>query len=335
MLNKRQKEAVMEVRRHLVEAASKENLPIKMSMGRVTADQLLSHVRLFRNHWEALESHSGVLQLSLATAQTLSHPDLSLWDTCLGFERLLLQTLGDSDLSAVLKQILPLVKGGAGGVERSGAEWGMDELLVLLVYVYSVAREAGPGVGPQEEGVELELMGALTQRLSQQTPPSPLMMRLTKCVSGGELSMQTAHVCVERLFHTLRGLSHTRSLLKHLPSTYSPGDAVHQATYRPFLKTVLEEILHPDRRECPDIEHMSGGLTDLLKTGFSMFMKVSRPHPSDHAPLLLFLVGGVTPSEVRLIRETVSAQKPGTQPLLPTPPCWAGVTAPLCFQLGG
>ncbi|KAG5849698.1 hypothetical protein ANANG_G00074500 [Anguilla anguilla] len=101
------------------------------------------------------------------------------------------------------------------------------------------------------------------------------------------------------------------------PPTAPPlGLGLHQATYRPLLKLVLEEIFHPDRRDCPDIEHMSAGLTDLLKTGFSMFMKVSRPHPSDHAPLLLFLVGGVTPSELRLVRETVSAHKPSTQVLV-------------------
>lgn len=55
-----------------------------------------------------------------------------------------------------------------------------------------------------------------------------------------------------------------------------------QASYRPFLRQLLEEVFHPDRPECPDVEHMSGGLTDLLKTGFSMFMKVSR-HPPSHA----------------------------------------------------
>lgn len=53
-----------------------------------------------------------------------------------------------------------------------------------------------------------------------------------------------------------------------------------QASYRPFLRQLLEEVFHPDRPECPDVEHMSGGLTDLLKTGFSMFMKVSRHLPS-------------------------------------------------------
>ncbi|MEQ2188623.1 Sec1 domain-containing protein 2, partial [Goodea atripinnis] len=50
------------------------------------------------------------------------------------------------------------------------------------------------------------------------------------------------------------------------------------ATYRPFLQQILEEVFHPDRAECPDIEHMSGGLTDLLKTGFSMFVKVRHCH---------------------------------------------------------
>ncbi|KAJ8333241.1 hypothetical protein SKAU_G00421370 [Synaphobranchus kaupii] len=128
--------------------------------------------------------------------------------------------------------------------------------------------------------------------------------------------METAHATVDRVFRTLRALGHARSHLKHLRSTYSPGDGVHQAMYRPLLKVVLEEIFHPDRLDCPDIEHMSAGLTDLLKTGFSMFMKVSRPHPSDHAPLLLFLVGGVTPSELRLVRETVSAHKPSSQVLV-------------------
>ncbi|KAI4878247.1 hypothetical protein NFI96_000440 [Prochilodus magdalenae] len=93
---------------------------------------------------------------------------------------------------------------------------------------------------------------------------------------------------------------------------YYPGDA----TYRPFLKQVLEEIFNPNRPECPDIEHTSGGLTDLLKTGFSMFMKVNRPHPSDHPLLFLVLVGGVTPSELRLIREVVSSHKAGTQVLV-------------------
>ncbi|KAJ7986499.1 hypothetical protein DPEC_G00340510 [Dallia pectoralis] len=332
MLVSKQKEAVMEVRRQLVEAASKENLPIKMSLGRVTAEQLCSYVRLFRNNWEAMESHCGVLQLSLATAQTLHHPTLPRWDACLAFEKALLEALGDCDFAGVLKLLLPKMKplrtpgdqlpeSGSSLGFRAEDECGPDELLVLLVYLYSLAAEAKPAddedeAGEDVEKMERDLIEALTLVISREAELSPLMQKLTGCSSSVELTMERAHTAVEGVFETLRELSHARDHLKHFKSVYAASDGVHQALYRPFLRQVLEQIFHPDRTDCPDMEHMSGGLTDLLKTGFSMFMKVSRPHPSDHALLLLFLVGGVTPSELRLIREVVSAHKPGTQVLV-------------------
>lgn len=319
MLVAKQKEAVMEVRRQLVEAASKENLPIKMSLGRVTAEQLCSYVQLFRDSWGALESHSGVLQLGLAAAQALRHPALPRWDACLAFERLLLQALGDSDLAEVLKQLLPLIKSSESGTGSDSGELSVDDLLVLLVYVYSVAKEACPGGADEEkhvEKVENELIGALTLRLTRQTTLSPLLQEITEVSGPEELTVEHAHSVLENVFERLRGVSHARDHLKNFSSVYTPSDGAHQATYRPLIKQVLEEIFHPDRRECPDIEHMSGGLTDLLKTGFSMFMKVTRPHPSDHPLLFLFLVGGVTPSELRLIREVVSTYKSSPQVLV-------------------
>lgn len=326
MLTSKHKESVMEVRRQLVEAASKEKLPIKMSMGRVTPEQLCSYVQLFRSRWGALESHCGVLQLGLATSQTLRHPGLPRWDACLAFERLLLQALGDSDFPAVLRQLLPLMKPRGGEDSASSGsrlgedECGPDELILLLVYLYSLADEAQPGDQDTEEEelekLERELIGALTLVITRETELSPLLQKLTGCANPEELTTERAHSAVEKMFETLRGLSHARDNLKQLRSVYTASDGVHQATYRPFLRQILEEVFHPDRLECPDIEHMSGGLTDLLKTGFSMFMKVTRPHPSDNPLLFLFLVGGVTPSELRLIKEIVTTHKPGTQVLV-------------------
>ncbi|CAG10979.1 unnamed protein product, partial [Tetraodon nigroviridis] len=136
------------------------------------------------------------------------------------------------------------------------------------------------------------------------------------CDTPEQLSMERAHAAVEMIFQTLQGLSQTRDHLKQLRSVYTASDGVHQATYRPFLRQVVEEVFHPDRPDCPDIEYMSGGLTDLLKTGFSMFMKVTRPHPGDNPLLIVFLVGGVTASELRLIKEAVSTHKPGSQVLV-------------------
>jgi hypothetical protein len=50
LVHSKQKEAVMEVNKQLVEAAMKENLPLRMSgkPGRITADQLESHIKLFK-----------------------------------------------------------------------------------------------------------------------------------------------------------------------------------------------------------------------------------------------------------------------------------------------
>lgn len=329
MLTSKHKEAVMEVRRALVETASKEELPIKMSMGRVTPEQLCSYVQLFRSSQGALESHCGVLQLVLATAQTLRHPGLPRLDACLAFERLLLQALGDSDFPSVLRQLLPLMKPRGGEEEeeegsaapsRSGEdECGPDELILLLVYLYSLAEEAQPAGEEEEEELEKlerELIGALTLVVTREAELSPLLQKLTGCASPEELTMERAHSAVGDMFETLRGLSRTREHLKQLRSVYTASDGVHQASYRPFLRQILEEVFHPDRPDCPDIEHTSGGLADLLKTGFSMFMKVSRPHPGDSPLLLLFLVGGVTPSELRLVREVVATHRPGAQVLV-------------------
>ncbi|XP_061681801.1 sec1 family domain-containing protein 2 [Syngnathoides biaculeatus] len=325
VLTGKHKEGVMEVRRQLVEAAGKENLPIKMSMGRVTPEQLCSYARLFRGEAGALESHCGVLQLGLATAQTLRHPLLPRWDACLAFERLLLQALGDSDFHAVLSQMLPLTKprgsqDGGGGFAQD--ECGPDELILLLVYLYSLADEAQPpareDVRPEEEleKLERELIGALTLAITREATLSPMMQKLTGCTQAEELSTERVHSAMERAFETLRGLRHARDHLKQLRRVYTASDGVHQATYRPFLRQLLQEVFHPDRHECLDIEHMSAGLTDLLKTGFSMFMKVSRPHPSDNPLVFLFLVGGVTPSELRLVKETLATLKPESQVLI-------------------
>jgi hypothetical protein len=55
----------------------------------------------------------------------------------------------------------------------------------------------------------------------------------------------------------------------------------------------------PTAGDCPDIEHHSSGmLKDLLKSSFSYFMgsSVAKPKPSDAQFILIFVVGGVTPS---------------------------------------
>ncbi|NWR29967.1 SCFD2 protein, partial [Tachuris rubrigastra] len=141
------------------------------------------------------------------------------------------------------------------------------------------------------------------------------------CDSSLNLTSQKATDAVDSIFQSLRDIARVRMNMKQFNSIHNPGSNTHQASgsfffpasYKPLLKQVVEEICNPDRLDPVDIEHMSSGLTDLLKTGFSMFMKVNRPHPGDHPLLIIFMVGGVSVSEVKMVKDLVATRKPGTQ----------------------
>ncbi|XP_069600581.1 sec1 family domain-containing protein 2 isoform X2 [Ranitomeya imitator] len=269
MLTMKQKEAVMEVRRHLVDAASREKLPIKMSMGRVTTEQLKSHALVFKQSKQALENHCGLLQLALAAVQALKHPECSKWDTLLAFERLVLQNTGRSELPAVLNQLYPRIKSHN---ERREDDYSIEDMLVLLVYMYSVTGEVM--INNELEVAESQVRKVLIQCLCDEPDLSPLLQKITGCESSSELTLEESTAVVDKVFASLRDLTRIRSHLKLFSSVHVPGSNIQQASYKPLLKQIVEEIFHPDHAEPTDIEHMSSGLTDLLKTGFSMFMKV-------------------------------------------------------------
>ncbi|XP_070804949.1 sec1 family domain-containing protein 2 [Pituophis catenifer annectens] len=308
LMNLKQKEGLMEVRRHLVEAASRENLPIKMSMGRVTPEQLHSYIQLFKKKFDALENHCGLLQIALAVVQTLKDPRNAKWDNFLAFERLFVQNIGESTLFNALKQLLPIIKPSSN---RTDDDYTPQELLLLLVYIYSIVGEVKTGKELNE--AESQVKEAFVQAICDEPELSPLLQKIVGCESSTKVTFQKATAAVNEIFKSLRDVTRARTHMKQFNSVHSPGSHSQQASYKPLMKQVVEEIYNPDRPDPVDIEHMSSGLTDLLKTGFSMFMKVSRPHPSDHPILVIFMIGGVTVSEVRMMKDLVAAHKPGVE----------------------
>uniref|UniRef100_A0A674JEF9 Sec1 family domain containing 2 n=1 Tax=Terrapene triunguis TaxID=2587831 RepID=A0A674JEF9_9SAUR len=274
----------------------------------VTPEQLSSYFKLFKNNSKALRNHCGLLQLVLATIQALKHPQNAKWDSFLAFERLLLQNIGESEIPSVLNQLLPMIKSHN---ERTANDYTSEDFLVLLVYTYSVVGEIK--AGKELDKAEGEVKRALVQTFCDEPELSSLLQKITGCESSLQLTFQKATVAVDNIFKSLRDVTRARMHMKQFNSVYVPGSNTCQATYKPLLKQVVEEIFSSDRPDPVDIEHLSAGLTDLLKTGFSMFMKVSRPHPSDHPLLIFYMVGGVTVSEVRMVRDLISAHKPGIQ----------------------
>ncbi|KFO26467.1 Sec1 family domain-containing protein 2 [Fukomys damarensis] len=142
---------------------------------------------------------------------------------------------------------------------------------------------------------------------------SPSAEVQARCDSATKLTFHKSKIAVDELFSSLWDIAGARSLMKEFKSVYVPGNHTHQASYKPLLKQIVEDIFNLEKPDPVDIEHMSSGLTDLLKTGFSRFMKVSRPHPGDHPLLMLFVMGGITVSEAKLVKDLAASLKPGTQ----------------------
>ncbi|XP_072262961.1 sec1 family domain-containing protein 2-like [Pyxicephalus adspersus] len=218
------------------------------------------------------------------------------------------RSTGKSELPAVLNQLYPMIKPYN---ERNDVDYDIEDILVLLIYIYSVTGDIQHN--NELEIMEREVRKCLIQCLCDEPKLSPLLQNITGCESSPELTLDKSTAAVDKIFGCLRDLTKVRAHLKLFSSVHVPGSHIQQASYKPLLRQVIEEIFHPDRAEPLDIEHMSSGLTDLLKTGFSMFMKVSRPHPGDSPLLILFVNGGITVSEVRMVKDLVATLKPGVQ----------------------
>ncbi|XP_078456980.1 sec1 family domain-containing protein 2 [Lampetra planeri] len=313
MLYSKQKEAVMEVRRQVVERAGQAGHVLKMAMGKVTGEQLESYVCAFPRD---AGGHAALLQLVLATAQTLEHPAGARRDALLASEKLLLQILKEGDFPRVLGQLRARIKPRD---ERKEGDLQPADILQLLLFVYSLIGSSAPG-GRDQEREEAELQEALGQVLAEQGCLADTWRDFAGAgQDGGAATPSQAER--ERLaasvLEALRGVARARHALKRFSSIYDPGEGAHQpAAYRPLLKQILDEIFAAEQPDSSDIEHMASGLTDLLKTGISMFMKVSRPRPADHPLVVIFVVGGVTPAEIKLVRDSVTAMKVTQQVLV-------------------
>jgi len=69
-----------------------------------------------------------------------------------------------------------------------------------------------------------------------------------------------------------------------------------------LLDDLFQEVAGRTAPDNADVEYKSGGLKDLLKSGFSLFVNVRKPRPSDNPAVLIYVCGGIRPDEVGSVR---------------------------------
>lgn len=303
----KQKEALMDVNRQLVEAAATCNLPLslKSKPTKVTADQLLSTLDLFKGNYSNISTHLDAIQVAMATSQCLSCHKMHHYDELISVEKGLLQNLCDPDAPSVLTQLLHILW------KKDSKEYkyvySLDDVLCLLVYLYSVS---GPAILEQEDE-ETQLQTALLERIMEEKRNLPPLMK--SIIGEGMTERAIMSDILEDMWEKLLAVATAREHLQQFRSVMDPGSAVSPATQNSLMKQVVAAIFDPDKADLVDIKMISSGVKDMLKSGFGLFRTVAKPRPSDHPLVILFIVGGVTSTEVKQIRDTVNSYKPDTQ----------------------
>lgn len=310
LISSKQKEALMDVNRQLVEAASTCNLPLSLKgkPTKVTADQLQSTLDLFKGDYSNISAHLDAIQVAMATSQALSSPMVHHYDELISVEKGLLQNLSDPDAPGVLTQLLHILW------KKDSKEYkyvySLDDVLVLLVYIYSVS---GPAILEQEDE-ETQLQTALLERIMEEKGSLPPLIK--SIIGEGVTERSIMSDILDDMWEKLVAVATAREHLQQFRSVMDPGSAVTPATQNSLVKQMVAAIFDSDKADLVDIKMMSSGMKDMLKSGFGLFRTVAKPRPSDHPLMILFIVGGVTSTEVKQIRDAVNSYKPDTQVLV-------------------
>ncbi|XP_053380994.1 sec1 family domain-containing protein 2-like isoform X2 [Mercenaria mercenaria] len=305
LITGKNKEALMEVNRQLIEAASACGLPISLTgkPTRISAEQLNSTLTLFRGRYKEISKHLDWLQVSMATYQTLSNPTMHHCDDMISVEKGLLQSLADPDGPGALSQALQMLQ------RKTEDKWtySVDDMLCILVYVYSLGGTSLLSQIDEETALQEMLLDRIFEEKSELPP-------LIRSIVGEVITDRSiVSDILEDLWEKLSAIAVSREHLSQFKSVIDPGSAVSPASQNSLLKQLVAAILDPDKQELVDIEFKSSGLRDKLKSGFGLFRGVSKPRPSDHPLMILFVIGGVNCTEVKQIKDLVNQYKPGTQ----------------------
>lgn len=303
------KEAMMEINRLLMDAIGKELLGSKMPVqaGKVGVKQLEMNVGLFKGQTKSIRKHCGLLQLLLATIQMMKNSaSVARLDSLLAMEKGLLQCLGDDEENqSPTVQILQILKRDLQ-LPLSERTYSVTDILLLLAFVYSLSQDHCDVTSKDEA----ELKSALTSVFAECS--EEIVQQL-----GADSKYGLDYgLMVDDVLSKLRSLAQSRDGLKQYRNIYEPGSLSSQANLQPILKQIVEDIVDPNRPELVDVVHKAFGFGEMLKSGFGLFRTVSKPRPSDHSLLIVFVIGGVTTTEVRQIRDIVSAAKSNIQVLV-------------------
>lgn len=299
IVNCKQKECMMELNRLIVEAALKQGVRLDVT-GRLTAEQLRNRIIQFRKGGGDAVINKGLMQQTLAVAQAALGERHSKLEDLLSTEKVIVQNAGVSS-EAASRSLVQLLQ------NRNATSLQLEDIMALMALLYSLFGKKTLGSVNDKQILKAEIVAAVYQAAADQNLPEFFKHLVSD--EGETLDEDTVIQRVDEIFRAMEALRISRNQMMKYRSILEEGNLMQPAVYKPFLKQVLEDIFDPNVSEAPQLDYHSGGLSNMLKAGFGLFRSTSKPLPRDSPVLIVFIIGGVTASEVKLVNDITSSRK--------------------------
>lgn len=256
----------------------------------------------FGRECDKIEKHLLLIQKAQAIANTKCETVKKRFDKIRDIQTELMKNMSSrQELLDCLPFITKLIR------HRHSSEISLDEILLLITYIYAMLPSDVNFFEEDEDRLQSALSAAL---ISERENLGEIFGTI---MAGQEVHEVLAYQAIKNIFVKLKALSKEKDFLSHWRSINLESgarDLEHsQHIHSSFLEQLTEVLFSEDRRDIPDLQHISGGFGGILKSGISLLgMNLNKMHPRENPTIIIFVIGGVMASEVNLIRGKTSAK---------------------------
>ncbi|XP_011704064.1 PREDICTED: sec1 family domain-containing protein 2-like isoform X2 [Wasmannia auropunctata] len=314
LITKKQKEVLATMNKMLIDILSaKENLKLRENFKpklttRISAHSLEKLVNKFKDidDLQAISDSSKKLQAVLGIIQALTSEKTSRLELLISLEKLVLQNIAVSrDSTSVLGQLSNIIKTR----EKRGLD--TDNILALLVHIYALVGTEIQFSPQQEQQLEEAITDAVfedTTKFKKNTMNSNMSMYQQTLslfgVANAEIIKEKSAKIAKHIMNILHEIAQQRAPLHNYTSLMSKSSSQEIVQRIGILQQLLKDILHPDRYEIPDLHQRS---PSFISAGFNLFSKGRiKHHPCDNNWIIIYVIGGITPEEIRETKEMIS-----------------------------
>nr|XP_033321939.1 sec1 family domain-containing protein 2-like isoform X1 [Megalopta genalis] len=248
--------------------------------------------------------HTEKVQSIMAIVEASTSQKTSQFELLTSLEKLALQNLSASrESSSILAQLSNVIR------TRLHRGLNIENLLALLIHVYALTGTQIRFPTQQEQQLEQSIADAIFEdfEIFEKNPSTNKISASQRSllllgINNAAAARETSYKIAARILRTLRLIAKQRSLLQDYRDLMIKSTSKETIQYVSILEQIAKDILFADKtRELRDLRQRT---PSLISAGFNLLLRgKAKRHPRDNSNILLFIIGGFTAEEAKLIQE--------------------------------